>query len=105
VTATLLVTAAANLSPMLVSALAVQIQDDLGIGEAEIGMTVSAFFFVGALTSALAGRTVERIGPATGLRLSAAAAGAALVVAGALGRSWPALIILVGLAGLANSLG
>ncbi|MXW94245.1 MAG: MFS transporter [Acidimicrobiaceae bacterium] len=105
VTATLVVTAAANLSPMLVSALAVQIQDDLGIGEAEIGMTVSAFFFVGALTSALSGRMVERIGPAAGLRLSTAVAGAVLVVTGALGRSWPALPVLVGLAGLANSLG
>ncbi|MXZ53507.1 MAG: MFS transporter [Acidimicrobiaceae bacterium] len=105
VTASLLVTAAANLSPTLVSALAVQIQDDLGIGEAQIGMTVSAFFFVGALTSALTGRMVERIGPAAGLRLSTAAAGAVLIVTGALGRSWPALLILVGLAGLANSLG
>ena len=105
VTASLLVTAAANLSPTLVSALAVQIQDDLGIGEAQIGMTVSAFFFVGALTSALTGRMVERIGPAAGLRLSTAAAGAVLIVTGALGRSWSALLILVGLAGLANSLG
>ena len=105
VTASLVVTAAANLSPTLVSALAVQIQDDLGIGEAQIGMTVSAFFFVGALTSALSGRMVERIGPAAGLRLSTVAAGAVLVVTGALGRSWLALMILVGLAGLANSLG
>ena len=105
VTASLAVTAAANLSPTLVSALAVQIQDDLGIGAAEIGMTVSAFFFVGALTSALSGRMVERIGPTAGLRLSTAAAGAVLVVTGALGRSWLALMILVGLAGLANSWG
>ena len=105
VTASLLVTAAANLSPTLVSALAVQIQDDLAIGEAEIGMTVSAFFFVGALTSAWSGRIVERIGPAAGLRLSTVAAGAVLVVTGALGRSWLALMILVGLAGLANSWG
>lgn len=105
VTASLLVTAAANLSPTLVSALAVQIQDDLGIGEAEIGMTVSAFFFVGALTSAWSGRTVERIGPTAGLRLSSAAAGVVLLVTGALGRSWLALMILVGLAGLANSWG
>ena len=105
VTASLLVTAAANLSPTLVSALAVQIQDDLDVGEAEIGMTVSAFFFMGALTSALSGRMVERIGPTAGLRLSTAAAGAVLVVTGALGRSWLALMILVGLAGLANSWG
>ena len=105
VTASLVVTAAANLSPTLVSGLAVQIQDDLGIGEAQIGMTVSAFFFVGALTSALSGRMVERIGPTAGLRLSTVAAGAVLVVTAVLGRSWLALMILVGLAGLANSLG
>ena len=103
VTASLLVTAAANLSPTLVSALAVQIQDDLGIGAAEIGMTVSAFFFVGVLTSALSGRMVERIGPTAGLRLASAAAGAVLIVTGVLGRSWPALIALVAVAGLANS--
>ena len=103
VTASLLVTAAANLSPTLVSALAVQIQDDLGIGAAEIGMTVSAFFFVGVLTSALSGRMVERIGPTAGLRLASAAAGVVLVVTGVLGRSWPALITLVAVAGLANS--
>ena len=103
VTASLLVTAAANLSPTLVSALAVQIQDDLGIGEAQIGMTVSAFFCVGVLTSALSGRMVERIGPTAGLRLASAAAGAVLVVTGALGRSWLALIALVAVAGLANS--
>lgn len=103
VTASLLVTATANLAPTLVSALAVQIQDDLGIGEAQIGMTVSAFFFVGVLTSALSGRMVERIGPTAGLRLAAVAAGAVLVVTGVVGQSWLALIALVAVAGLANS--
>ena len=103
VSASLLVTAAANLSPTLVSALAVQIQDDLGIGATEIGMTVSAFFFVGVLTSALSGRMVERIGPTAGLRLASAAAAAVLIVTGALSRSWPVLIALVAVAGLANS--
>ena len=103
VSASLLVTAAANLSPTLVSALAVQIQDDLGIGEAEIGMTVSAFFCVGVLSSALSGRMVERIGPTASLRLAAVVAGAIMVVTGGLGRSWPTLIALVAVAGLANS--
>ena len=103
VTASLLVTAAANLAPTLVSALAVQIQNDLAIGEAKIGMTVSAFFFVGALSSALAGRMVERIGPTVALRLAAATAGAVLIATGALGQSWLALITLVAVAGLANS--
>lgn len=105
VTASLLVTAAANLSPTLVSALAVQIQDDLGIGEAEIGMTVSAFFCAGALCSVLAGRQVERTGPAAALRLAATIAGVVLIATAALGRTWPALTALVAVSGLANSLG
>ncbi len=105
VAASLLVTTAANLSPTLVSALAVQIEEDLGIGETEIGMTVSAFFFVGMLTSVLTGRMVERIGPTAGLRLAAALAGAVLVAIGTLGRSWPALLVLVGVSGLANAWG
>ena len=104
VTASLLVTAFVNLSPTLVGTLAVQIQDDFGIGESEIGMIVSSFFLAGALTSALAGRTVERIGATASLRLSAAAGGVVLVGTGALSRSWLALIGFVAVAGLANAL-
>lgn len=104
VTASLLVTTASNLSPPLVSALAVQIQRELSIGEAEIGMTVSVFFLVGVATSTLAGRLAERIGPVASLRLAAATGGLILVAAGATARSWPALVAFVGAAGLANSL-
>ena len=104
VTASLLVTTVANLSPPLVSALAVQIQRDLRIGEAEIGMTISVFFLVGSGTSAVAGRMVERIGPVASLRLAAATGGTILVVAGAAARSWAMLVAFVAAAGLANSL-
>lgn len=104
VTASLLVTTAANLSPPLVSALAVQIQRDLRIGEAEIGMTISVFFLVGSATSAVAGRMVERIGPVASLRLAAATGGTILVAAGAAARSWAVLVAFVAAAGLANSL-
>ena len=104
VTASLLVTTAANLSPPLVSALAVQIQKDFRIGEAEIGMTVSVFFLVGSATSAVAGRVVERIGPVASLRLAAAMGGTILLVAGAAARSWAVLVAFVAAAGLANSL-
>ena len=104
VTASLLVTAAANMAPPLVSALAVQIQDDLGIGESEIGLTVSVFFLVGAASSAVAGRMVERVGPAASLRMAAVMGGAMLVLAGGVGRSWSALLACVAAAGLANSL-
>lgn len=103
-TASLLVTAAANLVVPLVSALAVQIREDLAIGEAQVGMTVSVFFVVGAATSALAGRLVERIGPAAALRLAAATGGATLLAAGSTARTWPVLVAFVAAAGLANSL-
>ena len=104
VTASLLVTAAANLVVPLVSALAVQIREDLAIGEVQVGITVSVFFVVGAATSAVAGRLVEQIGPAAALRLAAATGGAMLVAAGATARSWPVLVAFVAAAGLANSL-
>ena len=103
VTASLMVTAAANLAPTLVSALAVQIQDDLGLGEAEIGITVSAFFCVGALGSALAGRMAERIGPIAALRSAAWLGGLVMISIGALARSWIVLTAFVAVAGLANS--
>lgn len=101
--ASLLVTTAANLAPTLTSALAVQIQSSLDISEAEIGLTVSVFFFVGALFSAVSGRFVERIGPVNALRSAAALAGVVLVAVGPLGKSWPALVALTAVAGLANA--
>ncbi len=104
VTVSLLVTAAANLAPTLVSALAVQIRADLGLGETEIGMTVSAFFGVGVATSAVAGRAVERIGPAASLRLAASIGGVVLLGAGGLSGHWLAMLLFVAAAGLGNSL-
>ena len=98
------VTAVTNLSPLLSSGLAVQIQDDLDFDDAALGLTVGAFYLAGALGSVLSGRIVERVGPRAALRFTALATAGVLLATGAVAGSWAVLTGLVGLAGLANAL-
>lgn len=98
------VTAVTNLSPLLSSGLAVQIQDDLDFDDAALGLTVGAFYLAGALGSVLSGRIVERVGPRAALRFTALSTAGVLLATGAAAGSWAALTGLVGLAGLANAL-
>ena len=98
------VTAVTNLSPLLSSGLAVQIQDDLDFDDAALGLTVGAFYLAGALGSVLSGRIVERVGPRAALRFTALSTAGVLLATGAVAGSWAALTGLVGLAGLANAL-
>ena len=103
VAAALVVTAVTNLSPLLASGLAVQIEDDLDFDDAALGLTIGSFYLVGALGSALSGRAVERVGPRAALRFTALATAAALLATGWLAGSWAALTGMVALAGLANA--
>lgn len=100
----MVVTAVTNLSPLLSSGLAVQIQDDLDFDDAALGLTVGAFYLAGALGSVLSGRIVERVGPRAALRFTALATAGVLLATGAAAGSWAVLTGLVGLAGLANAL-
>ena len=104
VAAALVVTAVTNLSPLLSSGLAVQIQDDLGFDDAALGLTIGSFYLAGALGSVLSGRIVERVGPRAALRFTALATAGVLLATGAVAGSWAILTGLVGLAGLANAL-
>lgn len=104
VAAALVVTAVTNLSPLLSSGLAVQIQDDLDFDDAALGLTVGSFYLAGALGSVLSGRIVERVGPRAALRFTALATAGVLLATGAVAGSWAVLTGLVGLAGLANAL-
>lgn len=104
VAAALVVTAVTNLSPLLSSGLAVQIQDDLDFDDAALGLTVGSFYLAGALGSVLSGRIVERVGPRAALRFTALATAGVLLATGAAAGSWAVLTGLVGLAGLANAL-
>ncbi|HLG01037.1 MAG TPA: MFS transporter [Acidimicrobiia bacterium] len=90
------------LPPFLVGALSVQVRRDLGFGEASLGLAVAGSFLVAAFMSALAGRMMERIGPATGMRGAAVIAALALLGMAA-SSSFGALAAFLAVAGFANT--
>ncbi|MBB5957157.1 MFS family permease [Saccharothrix tamanrassetensis] len=92
-----------GLPTYLVSAMAVQIGQELGLTVAMVGAATALFFTVAALTSRPLSRLTERIGPTAALRLAALSTGAcALGMAAAPSIGW--LLVGVGVAGMANSL-
>ncbi|SCE81988.1 MFS transporter [Micromonospora mirobrigensis] len=99
------VTIACVVPIFLVGGLAVQMGHDLRFSPAGLGLAVSVYFGVSALASVPSGALVERYGPAVvaraGILLSA---GSLLAVAG-LARSYPVLVVLLGLSAGANALG
>jgi predicted MFS family arabinose efflux permease len=103
--AALTTTVAVTLPVFLVGGLAVQISDELQFSPAGLGLAVSAYFGVSALTSLPSGALVERFGAARisriGIALSAAALLAVAVAANAL---W-SLIAILALGAGANALG
>jgi len=75
VTAVSLATMVAAIAPVhLVGALAPEIQDDLGFGDAEQGLAIGAFFAVSALFSSWGGALTDRIGPSPATTRSSPAA-------------------------------
>ncbi|MEM9654028.1 MAG: MFS transporter [Actinomycetota bacterium] len=88
----------------LTGALAVQIRDDLGFGESDIGFAIGAFFVGSACGSAPLGRVAERLGPKTAIRLGLAATAITnLLIAATANRPVDFQAILI-VAGLANAL-
>lgn len=88
----------------LTGALAVQIRAELGFGQTGLGIAVAAFFGAAALTSAVAGRFAEHLGPTTAMRAAALLAGVAMVAVAALARSLPVLLVCLAVGGVANAL-
>jgi MFS family permease len=88
----------------LTGGMGVQLRDDLGFGEAGLGLAIGAFFAAASVTSALLGRLAERVGPSAGLRLAAwgSAATQAVIAIGA--RSFASLLGLLAVAGAWNAL-
>ncbi|MGX7827206.1 MFS transporter [Actinokineospora sp. 24-640] len=92
-----------GLPTYLVSAMAVQIGQELDLTVAMVGAATALFFAIAALTSHPLSRLTERIGPTAALRLAALSTGAcALGMAAAPSIGW--LLVGVGVAGMANSL-
>lgn len=84
VTAVSLATMVAAIAPVhLFGALAPDIQDEFGFGDAEQGYAVAAFFAVSALLSSWGGALSDRLGPTPALRIGTTAAGV-----GTLGVLW-----------------
>lgn len=102
--ASLTSTIAANLPVFFTGSLAVQLQRDLGFGDAALGLAVGVFYAVGAVGSPWMGRTVERLGAQRALRIGAVVSAAGQVlIALAVQQLW-LLIVLLAIGGLANSL-
>jgi predicted MFS family arabinose efflux permease len=102
--ASLTATIAANLPVFFTGSLAVQLQRDLGFGDAALGLAVGTYYAVGAVGSPWTGRVVERLGAQRALRLGAVVSAAGqILIALAVHQLW-LLILLLAIGGLANSL-
>ncbi|TDC43599.1 MFS transporter [Micromonospora sp. KC213] len=98
-------TIACVLPVFLVGGLAVQMGDDLHFSPAGLGLAVAVYFGVSALASVPSGRLVERYGPVTVARAGILLAAACLLAIATLARSYPVLVVLLGLSAAANALG
>ena len=84
-------------------ALALQIRGDLDVRVEAVAAGVSAFFFAGALGAGLGGRLADRVGAGSALRGCMLVTAGCLVAAAALASSLAALLVLLGIAGVSNS--
>ncbi|MGK5443195.1 MFS transporter [Micromonospora sp. URMC 105] len=98
-------TIASVLPVFLVGGLAVQMGADLGFSPAGLGLAVSVYFGISALASVPSGRLVERYGPAVVARAGILLAAGCLLAIAVAARSYPVLVVLLGLSAAANALG
>ena len=71
----------------LAASLAPRIRADFAYGDSTLGLAVALFYVVSAACSVPAGRLVDRVGAAWGMRLSAAFTAASCLAVGALADS------------------
>lgn len=88
----------------LTGGLAVQVREQLGFGEAALGLAVALFFTSSALASAVFGRVVERIGAQRGMQIAAVGSALSLLGIAIFARSWSLLVVWLVLGGFANAL-
>lgn len=102
IAAAALSTVLGSLPVFLLGGLAVLVRRDLGFGEVQLGIAVSAFFSVAALTAVPAGWVAQRLG-AWGTTVVAAGLSAISLVVMAAAPSYAVLLAGVALAGAANA--
>lgn len=86
----------------LVGATSVLMRGDLGFGQAGVGSSITGFFLASSAIAALAGRTVERLGPTTSLRLICIGSGSVVIAMAVLIDGIVELMVLMALAGTVN---
>lgn len=94
----------AALPLFMVGGLAVQIKEEFGFGEADLGLGVTIGFVVGALTAPFGGRLADRIGPRTTTYLGASLSSLALLGLGLATTGWVTMVVFLCLAGLSVAL-
>ena len=91
------------LPSFLTGGLAVQIRGELGFGAGALGLAVAIFFVFSSVSSALAGRVVERIGSHAAMRASSLVGVLSLVAVAVLAGSWWGLVACLVLGGMGNA--
>jgi MFS family permease len=95
-----------NVMPaFLAASLAPRIRDDFAFGDSTLGVAVALFYVVSASSSIPAGRLVDRIGAAWGMRFAAAFTALACAATAAFAQSAASLAGLMLIGGVANALG
>jgi MFS family permease len=89
----------------LAASLAPRIRSDFAFGDSTLGLAVALFYVVSASGSVPAGRLVDRVGAASGMRLAAAFTAASCLGAAALAQSATSLTALMLIGGVGNALG
>lgn len=93
-----------SLPAFLTGGVSVQLRADLGFGESGLGLAVGAFFTAAAVSSAVLGRTAERLGPTASMRVSASCSALALLGVAVGARSFALLLVFLAFGGVANAL-
>lgn len=92
------------LPAIMLGAVAVLVRDELGFGEAALGVAAATFALSATVTSAPGGRLAERAGAARMMTAGALLSGVALVAIALFASSWGLLVVLLALAGVGNGL-
>lgn len=88
----------------LTGGLAVQVRQELGFGEAALGLAVALFFAFASVSSVVSGRLVERVGSHRSMRLAAVGSATSLLGIAVFARSWYLLVGCLVIGGFANAM-
>lgn len=99
----LVVTIACSLPVFLTGSLAVQMQAELGFGDASLGIAVGVYYAAGAMLSSRAGRVVEHLGARRSLWLATLIVAAGQLAVAVLVQSVEWLIMAMAVAGIASA--